>query len=1055
MERARKRRSIIIAAGILLLACWPSAFALDPSLDVNQYAHTSWKLSEGFSKGIIWSIAQTPDGYLWLGTEFGLLRFDGVRTVPWQPPAGEHLPSSNVTSVRVTRDGALWIGTSGGLVSWKDGKLTHYQAFDGLVIEALLEDREGTTWVVAGRALPESRLCSIQKEKTHCYGEDGGAGFGITTIYEDSRGVLWAGGMKGVWRWHPGPPKFYPMAGSEERTYGLTETDDGGILIARRGGITKLRNGKFERYPFPTGLRFPPSKLLRDRDGGLWIGALVDQGLLHIHQGKADLFTPPEGVFGDLSGHQVRCFFEDREGSIWVSTQTGLDRFREFAIPAVSVAQGLSSRGITSILAGKDGSIWLATSDGLNRWKGGRVEIYRNRSGPLSSTLGGFTTGQFAEPGTTTREIVDAGFPPREVASLFEDGAGRLWVSTLDGVAFLGSDRFVPVRSVPPGNVFSIVGDRAENVWMSHEEGLFQLQQDRLVERIPWAKLGRNEPARALLHDPGQGGLWLGFYDGGVALLENGYVRASYAGAEGLAEGMVHSFYSDGSGAIWVATVGGLSRIKDGRVLTLTSQNGLPCNNVHWMMEDDLHSVWLYTGCGLVQIARTELDAWVANSKRAIHATIFESSDGVRSHPVLNSESPLVAKATDGRLWFATLEGVSIIDPHHLAYNKLVPPVHIEQVIADDKPYDAQNGMKLPPRIHYLTINYTALSLVAPEKVRFRYKLDGVDPRWREVLNDRDVQYTNLSPGNYRFRVLACNNSGVWNETGDTLEFVIPPMWYQTNWFYALCAAAFMLLLWGLYQLRVLQLQREFSASLEARVGERTRVARDIHDTLLQSFQSVLPRLQAAIYQLPADPVNSRKTLEETVDIAAEAITEGRNAVQGLRMSTVEQNDLAMSIRTVGEELVSAESNQSSPKFEVIVGGTSRNLHPILRDEVYRLSLEALRNAFRHAAAKNVEVEIRYDPKNFRLRVRDDGKGIRNEVLRGDGRQGHYGLPGMRERAALVGGKLTIWTEVDSGTEIELIIPASKAYAKPARCFWQFGKDSDTHTEVKETIEGE
>src|SRR6201993_402956 len=488
--RAEKLRNTLLALGILVAFC-PCAFALDPSLDVNQYAHTVWKLREGFSKGIISSIAQTPDGYLWLGTEFGLLRFDGKRAVPWQPPSGEHLPSSDIRSVRTARDGALWIGTSGGLVSWKAGKLTHYPTFAGLIIEALLEDREGTIWVLAGRALPESRLCSVQKEKTHCYGEDRGAGFGITSIYEDSRGVLWAGGMKGVWRWNPGPPKFYPMAGPEERTYGLTETDDGGILIARRGGITKLRNGKFERYPFPAGLRFSPSKLLRDRDGGLWIGALVDQGLLRIHHGKTDVFTPPEGVFGDLSGHQVRCFFEDREGSIWVSTPSGLDRFREFAIPSISVPQGLSSRGISSVLAGKDGSIWLGTSDGLNRWNGGRVEIYRNRSGPLSSTLGGFTTGQLAEPGTTAHEIVDAGFPPQEVTSLFQDDNGRILVSTPGGVAFLESDRLVPVRSVPPGNVFSIIGDRAENVWMSHEEGLFPLQHAPVVERISWAKLGQ------------------------------------------------------------------------------------------------------------------------------------------------------------------------------------------------------------------------------------------------------------------------------------------------------------------------------------------------------------------------------------------------------------------------------------------------------------------------------------------------------------------------------------------------------------------------------------
>jgi signal transduction histidine kinase len=273
--------------------------------------------------------------------------------------------------------------------------------------------------------------------------------------------------------------------------------------------------------------------------------------------------------------------------------------------------------------------------------------------------------------------------------------------------------------------------------------------------------------------------------------------------------------------------------------------------------------------------------------------------------------------------------------------------------------------------------------------------------------------------------VTASNNSGVWNQEGAVLDFFIAPAYYQTHWFRALCVGAFLAMLWLAYQLRVGHLQRQFALTVETRVAERTRIARDLHDTLLQSFQGLLPRIQAAIYKLPEGAVDARQTLEEAVDQASQAITEGRDAVQGLRMSTVEKNDLAVAIRTIGEELAAAENNQTFTPFQVLVEGPPRNLHPILRDEVYRLAAEALRNAFRHAAARAVEVEIRYDEKYFRLRVRDDGKGIRPDVLGGDGREGHYGLPGMRERAALVGGKLTIWSEVDSGTEIELIIPAS------------------------------
>jgi signal transduction histidine kinase len=320
-------------------------------------------------------------------------------------------------------------------------------------------------------------------------------------------------------------------------------------------------------------------------------------------------------------------------------------------------------------------------------------------------------------------------------------------------------------------------------------------------------------------------------------------------------------------------------------------------------------------------------------------------------------------------------------------------------------------------------------------------------------VNDREVQYSNLGPGAYQFRVKACNNSGVWNEEGASLGFVIPPMWYQTNWFRAVCAALFVALVWAAYQMRVRQLAYQFNLGLEERVSERTRIARDLHDTLLQSFQAILPLFQAVIYKLPEGAVDARKTLEVAVDRASDAITEGRDAVQALRVSAVEQNDLAQAIRTLGEALASAKTNQSSPRFDVVVEGTSRDLHPILRDEVYRVTAEALRNAFRHAAAQTLEVEIRYDEKYFRLRVRDDGKGIDSDVLSQDGREGHYGLRGMKERAALVSGKLTIWSEADGGTEIELIIPGLRAYTKPTRRFWYFGKRSATESDVNETVE--
>jgi signal transduction histidine kinase len=395
---------------------------------------------------------------------------------------------------------------------------------------------------------------------------------------------------------------------------------------------------------------------------------------------------------------------------------------------------------------------------------------------------------------------------------------------------------------------------------------------------------------------------------------------------------------------------------------------------------------------------------------------------------------PHVSKSPDGKIWFVNREGVSVIDPRHLPFNKMAPSIHIEQITADRKTYDPAaygNGrMQLPARVRDLTIDYTALSLAVPEKVRFRYKLEGRDRDWQDAGNRRQAFYTDLPPRNYHFSVMACNNSGVWNEAGAAFDFSIVPAYYQTNWFRVGCVAVFLALLWMLYQLRLRRLARQFNMRVEERINERTRIARELHDTLLQSFQGALLTFQAGINLLPNRPQEAKARLEGAIEGAAQAVTEGRDAIQGLRTSTIETNDLANVIKTLGEALAADPANQSSAALCVSVEGTSRNLHPIVRDEIYRIAGEGLRNAFRHANAKQIEVEIHYDDRRLRVRVRDDGKGIDPDVLSGDGRKGRYGLSGMRERAQLIGGQLTVWSELESGTELELSVPADRVYTK-------------------------
>jgi signal transduction histidine kinase/ligand-binding sensor domain-containing protein len=1026
LGRVRK----VVALSVLLagiLPALPRAFALDPSLDISQYAHTSWKIRDGFVRGAIFAIAQTPDGYLWLGTESGLVRFDGVRAVPWQPPGGERLPGNFVNVLLVARDGTLWIGTHKGLASWKDGRLRKYPEIAGPTVNALLEDHEGSVWI-GGGGISGGNLCAARGGKIQCYGA-GSFGGAVAALYEDHNGNLWLSAQTGLWRW-TGSPEHYSLPRGGTGIEYLTEDNSGAIVLSTLEGLEKLVGGKIESYALPgVAGQFQPTHLLRSSDGSLWVGSW--QGLLHLHQGRADVFKAADGLSADF----VAPIFEDREGNVWVGTQDGLDRFRDVAAPTISRNQGLSNSAAWSVQAMPDGSIWITTADGLNRWKNGHVTVYRSQT--ALSQSGQKDEQEIAGSGAAT-EIVNSGLTG-QAQSMGQDQRGRLWAATSDGVFYFESGPFIRVPGVPGRYTSSVVGDRDGNVWISNgKAGLFQVTPQLVVRSIPWSQFGHSY-STALLPDRLQGALWLGFADGGIAHLKNGQILRSYSPAEGLGNGMVSGLRFGSDGALWAATEGGLSRIKDGQITTLTSRNGLPCDAVHWLMEDDDHAVWLYKPCGLARIARSELDAWVNDSQRVVHFTILDAADGVRSYEIPSGYPPMVTKSRDGKIWFLSRDGVGVIDPRHLPYNKVPPPVYIEQITADRKAYDPTsygNGrVPLPALIRDLEIDYTALSLVAPEKVHFRYKLEGRDSDWQDAGTRRQAFYTNLPPRNYRFRIKACNNSGVWNEAGTSLDFSVAPAYYQTMWFRSSCVIAFLALLAALYQLRLRQVARQFNMTLEARVSERTRIARELHDTLLQSFQGTLLKFHALTYML-LDRPEVQKRLETAIEQARQAVTEGRDAVQSMRSTTLVGNDLARTLVMLGEGLAAEHGNGRAPEFCVQVQGTTRELAPLVRDDAYRIASEALRNAFLHAHAARIEVEIRYDPRQLRLRVRDNGKGIDPKVLEAGARAGHYGLPGMRERAKLVGGKLAVWSELDSGTEAELTIPASIAYAKSRAAHW-------------------
>ena len=1009
-----------------LLAWHPCAFALDPSLDVSQYAHTSWKIRDGFIKGSIFTMAQTPDGYLWLGTAFGLFRFDGIRAVRWQPPDGAQLPSQRIDPLLVARDGTLWIATDKGLASWRNGKLMTYPEVNGRRVDSLLQDAEGTLWF--GVENPGGCVPSEQPRRSAMEPEVSASPYPPYT--RTTRAICGYRAKPVCGDGRLAAPERYTVPGNAVKAHELLEDGQGALLMAVSNslgvisgageGLKQLVDGKIRNYPLPDiAGQFRPTRLLRSSDGSLWVGTL--QGLLHLHDGKIDRFD-------GLTGATVFRIFEDREGSVWVSTQDGLDRFREFAAPTISADQGLSNSAVHGLLATPDGSIWISTADGLNRWQNGQVTVYGKRSIPDLSRR---TYERDLIINARVTEIPNSGLRNTAYA-LGQDDRGRLWVGGREGVFYFDGRRFVLVPGIPGGSIFSIAGDRQGRVWISSDEGLFSRAPEGAIQRIPWDRLGHKHAAADLLPDQSQGGLWLGFVDGGVAYLVDSQVRASYNAAGGLGSGAVLALQGGSDGAVWVATAGGLSRVHDGRVTTLSTKNGLPCDGVSSVIEDDDRSLWLYMPCGLVRIARSELDGWVSNVTRSVQTTIFDNSDGVRTRGVTGQQRPLTAKSVDGKIWFAPPDGVGFIDPRHIPFNRLPPPVHIEQITADGKRYDSSHGVPLPARIRDLTIRYSALSLAAPEKVHFRFKLEGQDDDWREVVDERQVQYSNLPPKKYHFRVIASNDSGVWNKTGDTIEFSIAPAYYQTNLFRAACVGAFVLVLWSLYRYRLHQIAREFNVQLEARVEERTRIARELHDTLLQSFQAALFEFQAARNLFCKGRQGAIETLDSAMGTAQRAIVEGRDAIRDLRHTAGPQTHLEHLFKTTGQDLANSEiSNSDRPTFQVTVEGPAQALSAALQDEVYQIGREVLRNAFRHANASRIEAEIRYSDRLFRLRIRDDGKGIDRKVLDDGIRPGHWGLPGMRERAKRIGGRLVIWSEAGAGTEVELAVPSRIAYASP------------------------
>jgi signal transduction histidine kinase/ligand-binding sensor domain-containing protein len=990
-----------------VLALPSRGFALNAALDISQYAHTAWRIRDGFSRGAITAIAQTPDGYLFLGTAFGLLRFDGVRAVEWRPPSDQPLPSDEIWSLLAARDGALWIGTAKGLARWQDRRLTVYGELAGLIVGRLLEDRQNTVWA-SGLSVPTGRLCAISSREVNCSGDDGSLGYGVFALGEDRNGSLWLGVKDGIWRWTPGPPRFFSAPGESDWIRAFDEDRDGALLVATRGGIRRFIDGRAESPPL-TGPTIPvrANRLLRDRDGALWIA--TSNGIVHTHDGKTDTFVQADG----LSGDDVRAVFEDREGTIWVATTDGLDRFRDVVVSARSRKQGSSSAPVLALRVAADGSLWLRTRDSLEKWDKGQVTSYRARA--RRPTVDG------------ARQVVVRGFPDDSAGALFPDDRGRIWMATATVFGYVEGDRFVVRHDVAARQVRSFAQDSAGTVWAADQQaGLIGLAANGGMRQVPWAALGRKDFATAMIADPIGGGLWLGFWDGGIGHFEDGQLRERYSTADGLGEGRVTNLRFAADGSLWVATQAGLSRMRAGAVTTLTRKNGLPCDALHWVMPDDAGSLWLDTSCGLVRIERDHLDAWVADAKHTISAVVFDSADGASLQGEFPSGyEPFVAKASDGRLWFLGGNGMKTVDPRRLYFNKLPPPVHIERIVADHRPFDIPHGddaVTLPALTRDLQIDYTALSLVVPEKMRFRYMLEGYDRDWQDAGNRRQVFYTNLPPRHYRFRVTASNNSGVWNETGAVLSFSVARAYYQTAWFAALSAAALLAVVWSVHRLRLRMVEKhgnEISAlnerMMKAQEQERIRIAGELHDGVMQEMLAVTMMLGTVKRRVREDPA-ATATLDRAQQKLVQAGTDLRQLSHDLHPPLLQEAGLPKAVTAYCEQF----SEASNIPVACEVAENVRDLSRGAALALFRIVQEALGNAAKHAAARQITVRLERSNGLVSLTVSDDGVGLDPARF---ATAGGLGLVMMRERATQLNGRFEIESEPGRGTTIRVVVP--------------------------------
>jgi signal transduction histidine kinase/ligand-binding sensor domain-containing protein len=954
-----------------------------------QYRFDSWTTDNGLPQASVNSILQTRDGFIWLATFGGLVRFDGLRFQVFNTGNTKGLRSGRFLWLFEDRAGNLWINTEGqGVTRYKDDVFTTYTTENGLPsnqVGRIYEDPAGNVRIETGGGLVQSEDGTF-KPATLVPGEP------VIGVFQRTRsGAFWYQEGRILHRFENGRVTVDLNTGYDLNSF--YEDREGRLWIGtREERLLMYQDGKLKVFSEAESYRrFPHVVFFEDRSGSLWLGT-GDEGLFQLKDGKFARYTTADG----LAGNGVNSIYQDREGTIWAGTTSGLSRITERVVTAYSTKNGLAADNVYPIYENHQGQILIGSWNGLTSYSGGVFTDVSKQYG-----------------------VADI-----KVTSLLEDRNGGVWLGTWAwGIRYVKDGKVTKID--PEGKtglvVHAMIQDRASTIWFGCLQGLIQYKDGRFTTYT--TKDGLSGTDISSLYEDREGQLWIGT-DAGLTKYQDGKFTA-YKEKDGVA-GIVRAIYEDQEGALWIGTYdNGLYRLKDGRFTHFTTLDGLFDNGAFSIIEDGGGNFWISCNLGIYRVRKAELNDLADGHAKKITSVSYNKRDGMLNAECNGGGQPNGIRARDGRIWFPTQQGVAVVDPNRVPVNRQPPAVVVESAIVDTKPVSLASGVRLEPGQVNLEIDYTGLTFISPELVQFKYKLGGLDADWVDAGTRRAVYYAHLPPGTYSFRVIAANRDGFWNEEGATLQIVVVPPFWRTRRFITGAIVALVLLAYAFYRRRIAQLKRAnraqelFSQQLiDSQEAERKRIAAELHDSLGQSLLLIKNRAALSL-KFWEDPSKARDQVEQIAGTVAESIKEVRQIAYDLRPYQLDQIGLTQAL----EELVERVSGSCPIKFSASIASVD-DLYPVdAAINVYRIMQEALNNIVKHSGATQASVIVTRDEREVLMEIQDNGQGFTVEAIEdGNGARRGFGLTGLEERARMLNGRLAVTSSPGHGTTVHVRI---------------------------------